>query len=126
MALQASSASVSVPKGRAANPDGGERSKGRAANPDGAPVLMDRTPRRHEAGSSVEAGTAAALMTDHEGKAVAARVPYFHVLDGTNDAGELHSHSTAVPILDAPRTRAALIGCAGAPAGRPTRGNLWS
>jgi hypothetical protein len=39
-------------------------------------------------------------MTDHEGKAVAARVPYFHVLDGTNDAGELHSHSTAVAILD--------------------------
>ena len=34
-----------------------ERSKGRAANPDGAPVLMDRTPRGHEAGSSVEAGT---------------------------------------------------------------------
>src|SRR5260370_21760240 len=57
---------------------------------------MDRTPRRHEAGSSVKAGTAAALITDHEGKAVAARVPYFHVLDGTNDAGELHSHSTAV------------------------------
>jgi hypothetical protein len=48
-------------------------------------------------------------MTDHEGKAVAARVPYFHVRDGINDAGELHSHSTAVAILDADRARAALI-----------------
>jgi hypothetical protein len=34
-------------------------------------------------------------MTDHEGKAVAALAPYFQVLDGTNDAGELHSHFTA-------------------------------
>ena len=72
-----------------------ERFKGRAADPDGAPVLMDRTPRRHEAGASVKAGIAAALITDHERKAVAARVPYFHVLDGTNDADELHGHSTA-------------------------------
>jgi hypothetical protein len=48
----------------------------------------------------LKAGTAAALITDHEGKAVAARVPYFHVLDGTNDAGELHSHSAAVAIPD--------------------------
>src|SRR5438105_10312645 len=59
---------------------------------------MDRTPRRHEAGSSVKAGTAAALITDHERKAVAARVPYFHVLDGTNDAGELHGDPTALHI----------------------------
>jgi hypothetical protein len=51
----------------------------------------------------VKAGTAAALIADHEGKAVAARVPYFHVFDGINDAGELHSHSTAVAILDADR-----------------------
>src|ERR1700694_3512477 len=70
--------------------------KGRAADPDGASVLVDRTPRRHEAGGSVKAGTAAALITDHERKAVAARVPYFHVLDRTNDAGELHGHSTAL------------------------------
>src|SRR6202035_2223052 len=69
--------------------------KGRAADPDGAPVLVNRTPRRHEAGVSVKAGTTAALITDHERKAVAARVPYFHVLDGTNDAGELHGHSSA-------------------------------
>jgi hypothetical protein len=59
---------------------------------------MDRTPRRHEAGSSVKAGTAAALITDHERKAVVARVPYFHVLDGTNDAGELHGIPTALQI----------------------------
>ena len=57
----------------------------------------------------MKAGTAAALTTDHEGKAGAARVPYFHVLDGTNDAGELHSHSTAAAILDAHRTQAALL-----------------
>src|SRR5258705_13284684 len=63
-----------------------ERFKGRAADLDGAAALMDRTPRRHEAGASVKAGTAAALITDHEGKAVAARAPYFQRLDGTNDA----------------------------------------
>ena len=51
---------------------------------------MDWTPRRHEAGTSVKAGTAAVLITDHERKAVAIPVPDFHVLDGTYDAGELH------------------------------------
>jgi hypothetical protein len=50
----------------------------------------------------VKAGTAAALVTDHERKAVAARVPYFHVLDGTNDAHELHGHSTAYPQRSGP------------------------
>jgi len=50
---------------------------------------MDRTPRRRETGSSMKAGTAAALITDHERIAVAARVPYFH-FHGTNDPGELH------------------------------------
>jgi hypothetical protein len=74
--------------------------KGRADNPHSAPVLMDRPPRRHEAvcprpgdAASVKAGTAAALMTDHERKAVAARVPDFHVLDGTNHTAELQGHS---------------------------------
>src|SRR5229473_3238372 len=77
-----------------------ERFEGRADNPHGAPVLMDRPPRRHEAvcprpgdTASVKAGTAAALITDHERKAVAARVPDFHVLDGTNDTAELQGHS---------------------------------
>jgi hypothetical protein len=74
-----------------------ERFKGRAADPDGAPVLMDRTPRCHIAGRSVKAGTAAALTTDRERKAVAARGPYFHVLDGINDAGELHGHFHRLP-----------------------------
>src|SRR5260370_7469801 len=74
-----------------------ERFKGRAADPDGAPVLMDRAPRCHIAGRSVKAGTAAALITDHERKAVAARGPYFHVLDGINDAGELHGHFHPLP-----------------------------
>ena len=68
-----------------------ERFKGRAANPDRALALMEWTPRRHEANSSVKAGTAGALITDHERKAVAARIPNFHVLDRTNDAGELHA-----------------------------------
>jgi hypothetical protein len=59
--------------------------------------MTDRTPGRHEAGSSVKAGTAAALITDHERKAVAAPVLYFHVRDGTNDASELHGHSHRRP-----------------------------
>jgi hypothetical protein len=41
----------------------------------------------------VKAGTGAALKTDHERKAVAARVPDFHVLDGKNDTAELQGHS---------------------------------
>src|SRR6476660_3905644 len=53
----------------------GEPFKGRAADLDGAAARMDRTPRRHEAGASpVQAGTAAALITNHEGKAV--ETPY--------------------------------------------------
>src|SRR5258708_36499643 len=64
-----------------------QRFEGRAADLDGARFLMmDRTPGRHEAGSSVKAGTAAALIADHERKAIAAPAPYFHVRDGTNDA----------------------------------------
>jgi hypothetical protein len=75
-----------------------QRFEGRAADLDGALFLMmDRTPGRHEAGSSAKAGTAAALIADHERKAVAAPAPYFHVRDGTNDAGELHGHSHRRP-----------------------------
>jgi hypothetical protein len=77
-----------------------EHFKGRADNSHGAPGLMDRPPRRHEAvcprlgdTASAKAGTAAALITDHERKAVAARVPDFHVLDGTKDTAELQGHS---------------------------------
>jgi hypothetical protein len=36
----------------------------------------------------MKAGTAAALVTDHEPKAVAARVPYLHVPDRTDEAAE--------------------------------------
>jgi hypothetical protein len=66
---------------------------------------MDRTPRRDEAGASMKAATAAALITDHERKAVAARVLYFHVLDGTNDTAELQRHRIhgASPISRNPR-----------------------
>jgi len=73
-----------------------ERFKGRASDLDGALVLIYRTPRRHEAGASVKAWTAAAFITDHKRKTVAARVPYFHVLKGTNDACELHGHPNAL------------------------------
>jgi hypothetical protein len=59
-----------------------QRFEGRAADLDGARFLMmDRTPGRHEAGSSVKAGTVAALITDHERKALAAPAPYFQVRD---------------------------------------------
>src|SRR5215208_5744447 len=83
----------------------GEGFKGRAADLNGASVLIDRTPRRHEASASPKAGTAVALITDHERKAVSIRVPYFHVFDATDDADELHGHSTheRLPFGKAPR-----------------------
>jgi hypothetical protein len=59
-----------------------------------ASVLIDRSPRSHEPSASLKAGTAVALITDHERKAVSIRVPYFHVFDATDDADELHGHST--------------------------------
>jgi len=43
-----------------------ERFEGRAANLDCGPVLIDRTPRRYKACVPVKAGTAAALVTNHE------------------------------------------------------------
>ena len=82
-----------------------ERFEGRAADLDGARVLMDRTPGGYEARLATETETASALITDHERKAVAARVPYFHVLDGTNDTAELQRHCIrgASPIRETPR-----------------------
>jgi hypothetical protein len=52
-------------------------------------------------------GIAAALITDHERKAVSIRVPYFHVLDATDDADELHGRFIhgASPIREAPQAR---------------------
>ena len=38
----------------------------------------------------MKAGTAAALMADNEGKAAAARTPYFDVFDRSDHATELH------------------------------------
>ena len=70
----------------------GERLKRRAADLYGAPVLIDRTPGCHEAGTSTKAGTAAALKADCARKAVAARGPYLQI-HGTNDAAELHDAS---------------------------------
>jgi hypothetical protein len=45
-----------------------------------------------------------ALIIDRERKAVAARIPYFHVLDGTNDTAELQRHRIhgASPIRETP------------------------
>src|ERR1700730_3169123 len=77
-----------------------KRFKGRTADPDGGRISRERAPRCHIAGRPVKAGTAAALVTDHEGKAGAAGGPDFHGLDGTNDASELQSHSTVLSILD--------------------------
>ena len=51
---------------------------------------MNRTPRSYEAGIALKAGTAAAHITDDEGKAVATRIPYLEVFDRSNDATELH------------------------------------
>jgi len=82
-----SSASASVFK-RASppNPDGRTCSGGSDAHD------------AHEAGSSVKAGTAAALITDHERQAVVAGVPYSMSSTGLTNACELHDHSTALQI----------------------------
>jgi len=76
-----------------------ERLKGRAADLYGAPALIDRTPGCDEAGTSMEAGTTAALEADHERKAVAARVPYLQIFNGIDDATELHDASDVRPTL---------------------------
>jgi len=48
------------------------------------------TPGGYEAGIALKAGAAAALVTDHKGKAVTTRIPYLDVFDRKNDATELH------------------------------------
>jgi hypothetical protein len=68
-----------------------ERLERRAVDLDGGPVLMDRAPGGYEAGIALKTGTAAALITDHERKTVAGRIPNLDVLDGRNNATELHS-----------------------------------
>ena len=73
-----------------------ERLKRRAADLYGAPVLIDRTPGCHEAGTSMKAGTAAALKADYERKAAAVRVPYLQIHE-TRDAAELHDASDVGP-----------------------------
>ena len=61
-----------------------ERPERRANDLNGGPVLINRTPRGYEAGIALKAGTAAALITDYERKAVAGRIPYLDLLDGSN------------------------------------------
>ena len=68
-----------------------ERLERRADDLNGTPVLIGRTPRRHEARTSVQSGSASALKADHERKAVAGRGPNLQLLDGINDAAELHA-----------------------------------
>ena len=51
---------------------------------------MDRTPRGYEASIAAEAGTAAARKADHEREAITGRIPHLDVLDGSDDAAELH------------------------------------
>ena len=53
-----------------------ERLEWRADDLNGGPVLKNRTPGGYEAGIALKAGTAAALITDDERKAVACRSPY--------------------------------------------------
>ena len=67
--------------------------EGRTSDPDRAPASINRTPRRHITGASVKALTSRAFMADHEGIALAACAPYFHVLDGTM---ELQGHCQSV------------------------------
>jgi hypothetical protein len=57
-----------------------ERSKGRATQLDSGRIAIELAPGGHEAGPPVKAGTAAALIADHERKAVAGCAPDFHVL----------------------------------------------
>jgi hypothetical protein len=63
-----------------------ERLERRADDLNGGPVLTNRTPGGYEAGIAVKAGTAAALITDYERKAVAGRIPYLNLLDRSNHA----------------------------------------
>jgi len=67
-----------------------ERLERRADDLNGGPVLINRTPGGYEAGIALKAGTAAALITDYERKAVAGRIPCLDLLDGSNHATELH------------------------------------
>jgi hypothetical protein len=74
-----------------------ERSKGRATQLDCGRIAIELAPGGHEAGASVKAGTAPALVADNERKAVAGCAPDFHVLDGTNDAAEVQGHFATPP-----------------------------
>ena len=69
---------------------GGEGFERRADDLHGGPILMNGTPGRYEAGIALKAGTTPALKADHERKAVATRIPYLDVLNGSDNAAELH------------------------------------
>jgi hypothetical protein len=69
---------------------GSEGFERRADDLHGGPILMNGTPGRYEAEIAPKAGTTPALKTDHERKAVATRIPYLDVLNGSDNAAELH------------------------------------
>jgi len=54
------------------------------------PILIKRTPGGYVARFALKAGAAAALVTDHKRKAIAARIPNLNVFDRDNDTAELH------------------------------------
>jgi len=68
-----------------------KRPEGRTADLDGGSILIDWTPRNYKASISMKTRATAVLITDHEGKAATARLPYLNVFDRSNDAAELHA-----------------------------------
>jgi hypothetical protein len=75
-----------------------ERFEWRADDLNGRPVLIDRTPGGYEAGIAVKPGTVATLITDHEREAVTCRIPHLDILDGSDDATELHGAPQKRPL----------------------------
>ena len=61
---------------------------------------MDRTPRGNEDSIAAKAGTATARKADHEREAITGRIPGLDVLDGSDDAAELHGAVKKPAIFD--------------------------
>jgi hypothetical protein len=60
---------------------------------------MKRAPGPYKSGSTVKARAAAALVTDHKRKPVAACVPNFDFTDAISDTAELHGTPRMRPVL---------------------------
>jgi hypothetical protein len=78
-----------------------KRLERRADNLHRSSILINRTPGSHESRTALEPGTAAALVTDHERKAAATRIPNLNVFDRSNDAIKMHD----TPTKKAPRSQ---------------------